>query len=60
MTRKHYKLIADVLKQYRRDPSATSIAASMACALKRDNPRFDPEIFIEACGINDYDSGWIK
>lgn len=57
MTRKDYQLIADVIKVERNASrgaaklAVETVAASMAIALKRDNPRFDADRFLAACGI---------
>jgi hypothetical protein len=66
MTRKDYELIAGVFAHRingleARDNGATATAASlftakeladaMALQLKQDNPRFDRERFLKACGV---------
>lgn len=64
MTRKDYILIADALREARmhnlRDAAPGSgaywlrVAASeVARALAEDNPRFDRERFLKACGVED-------
>lgn len=58
MTRKDYILIADTLKRARtaflRQPGplrgVDHAADILACELARDNPRFDRERFLKACG----------
>ncbi len=61
MTRKDYVLIAEALKNARPDPHGTTIsrhrydgwhvsACALADALANDNPRFDRERFLKACG----------
>jgi hypothetical protein len=62
MSRKHYVLIAETLKQeleltesvwktHEAKQATRSMAISLACALKRDNERFDIDRFEEACGL---------
>lgn len=66
MSRKHYVLIAEAVKNELRlidalqshkhqgidaKFGARSMAISLACALKRDNERFDIDRFYEACGV---------
>ena len=59
MTRRHYLMIADVLRAYK-GTEAQSVAVSLAVAFTQDNPRFNPATFITACGLpDDYDSSWI-
>ena len=59
MTRKDYKLIADVIKlsgaytdnpEYNADP-LQSLALLFVQELKKDNPNFKPALFLKACGI---------
>lgn len=54
MTRKHYKMVARLL----RNPPLDSIeraemAKDMATEFKRDNPRFDRARFLSACGVGE-------
>lgn len=59
MTRKDYELIAGTLKTSRGNwiglvaqiQAIECVAHDMARALKRDNPRFDVNRFLVACGI---------
>lgn len=60
MTRKDYILIAEALKEARAEALAlragagvgvTIAAVRLADALARDNPRFDRERFLKACGV---------
>jgi len=59
MTLKDYELIAGAIAEERRAHSAPSrfgvdsTADAVASALARDNPRFDRERFLKACGYND-------
>lgn len=58
MTRKHYKLLADVLGTLRQDAAHCFdndddyywIALRFADKLKEDNPQFSYVKFLEACG----------
>lgn len=57
MTRKDFQLIADVIAQFQIGEgkamvSPSLIAGAMADALEDENPRFDREKFLRACGIN--------
>ena len=60
MTRKDYKLIAEVFKSanenwlgFSETPSAVlaGTARSLATQLAQENPRFDRARFLEACGV---------
>ncbi len=59
MTRKDYVLIAEALKKARPTPSDYNSAhvqfradvTLIADALANDNPRFDRERFLKACGV---------
>lgn len=61
MSRKHYELLAAALREARRDEDfelepgadgvATIICRHLADALASDNPRFDRERFLKACGV---------
>ena len=53
MTRKHYVAIAEIIA-YRlcaKDNHPHEIAKRLADYFKRDNPKFDRERFLTACGI---------
>lgn len=55
MTRKDFQLIADVLKnadEVADSESLTALAVMFADALEDENPRFDTEKFLRACGVN--------
>jgi hypothetical protein len=61
MTRKDYEAIAEVIKDARdywcpdganlADPCSLSIACGIAAVMQTDNPRFDRDKFLTACGI---------
>lgn len=53
MTRKDYVMIAEVIAtnwHYSADTKA-DLARSFADALETDNPRFDRDRFLKACGV---------
>lgn len=55
MTRKDYELIAKVLKnsdEVADDMTRNALADMFADALEDENPRFNRETFLRACGIN--------
>lgn len=62
MTRKDYVLIAEVIKtqiemsiKFEEEESlagAKNIAYDLALRLSNDNPRFDRDRFLVACGVN--------
>ena len=53
MTRKDYVLIAEVIATswHASAESKNDLAVKMADALETENPRFDRERFIRACGV---------
>jgi hypothetical protein len=58
MTRKHYQLLADMIRReyevYENDAATlASVADTLATICKADNPRFDRDRFLEACGMPD-------
>ena len=56
MTRKDYILNADAIKAQHKPHNDTEtvqeIALSLADLLEGDNPRFDRDRFLTACGVN--------
>jgi hypothetical protein len=62
MTKKDYILLARALKDARthadveggdmRTPTVDETSGFIADALQRDNPRFDRDRFLTACGVN--------
>lgn len=53
MQRRHFEMIAETIKDLRREPAADQptiemVAREFARALARTNPRFDTERFVEA------------
>ena len=59
MSRKDFELIAGVFKGRTSDAAVTSLAVAMAKRLKEANPRFQPNRFLKACGVEDYDASWM-
>lgn len=60
MTKKDYILIASILKAEREHPASGGqavqntvkrLAGAFARALRQDNPRFDVDRFLDACGV---------
>ncbi len=53
MTRKDYVLIAEVIATswHANAEAKRTLAISFAEALETDNPRFDSERFLRACGV---------
>ena len=50
MTRKHFKLLAQILKEHKADPV---LIRDMAQLCYNQNDRFDRARFYEACGLLD-------
>lgn len=52
MTKKDYELMAAVMKSHSvlHQKATKAIMTSLLEHLKKDNPKFDEERFIEACG----------
>ena len=57
MTRKHYRKIADIIRVHTENATpeelavAASIAVNLTDVLRDDNPNFDIERFLVACGL---------
>ena len=56
MTRKDYQLIADVFANFGKmieleETIGADLARNLADALQADNPRFDRDRFLTACGV---------
>jgi hypothetical protein len=58
LTRKHFVMISDILRENRTDYAAyddsapevwSKIVADFSYALSRENPRFNEQQFLEAC-----------
>ncbi len=50
MTKMHFRLIADVIKDLSVSPTSRhETAVSFATALRRTNPKFDWRLFVDAC-----------
>ena len=63
-TRQHYKAIAEIIREQKEhvrvftghmmaEAACKDIAAQLADYFAKDNPRFDREKFLNACGITD-------
>jgi|TARA_R110000824_G_scaffold153926_3_gene325730 hypothetical protein len=51
MTKKHFKVIADIIKLHASSPAARIMALEFANAFEKDNPRFKKGLFLDACGL---------
>lgn len=52
MSKKHYKELENIFKEY----DLNKVMLNDICSfLKRDNPNFDKQRFLDACGIQDSD-----
>jgi len=49
MTKKHYVKMAEVLRRFGNDN--TKLISEICKVLKKDNPRFEKEKFLKACGM---------
>jgi hypothetical protein len=52
MTRKHFQLVADVMKSYIGSDDHVHICRSLASEFAEINSRFDRAKFMQACGYN--------
>jgi hypothetical protein len=58
MTRKDYVMLAEVIKRNATSSTESSfidfarMAEDLATELQNDNPRFDRDRFLTACGVN--------
>jgi hypothetical protein len=50
LTRKHFELIASIVKNIENIDTRTSVAMDFAHALRAENPNFNVCRFVEACG----------
>ena len=50
MTRKHFQMIANIVKNIEGRRTRESVAMDFAQALRGENPRFNVSRFVEACG----------
>jgi hypothetical protein len=50
MTRKHFELIASIVKNIENIDTRTQVAMDFAHALRGENPRFNVCRFVDACG----------
>jgi hypothetical protein len=63
LSKRHYVAIASIAnvalkssvdgRKYANDPVVVSFAENLARYFASDNPRFDRERFLAACGVND-------
>lgn len=54
-TRQHYKAIAGIIESNRGDGvehTLDQVASELADYFAKDNPRFDHNKFMDACGVN--------
>ena len=53
MSKKHYREIAEILKEcnYPEHWSFKKVIDDLCAMFKRDNPKFKPSVFKEACGL---------
>ena len=52
MTRQHFQLFADTIKQIEDPSKRTETAKMVAGAMAKSNPRFDRDKFMQAAGVN--------
>ena len=50
MTRKHFKMVAQVVSAIDNMDTRREVALNFASEFQKENPRFDIEKFIKACG----------
>jgi hypothetical protein len=50
LTRKHFQMIANIVKNIEDVDTRTQVAMDFAHALRGENPRFNICRFVEACG----------
>lgn len=56
MTRKHFVMMAGIIRMGRKgenDTVADNLARSTADMFAKENPRFDREKFLKACGVTE-------
>jgi hypothetical protein len=52
MTKKHYEAIASIIEYYAHDTTVyNALANRLADYFAQDNPKFDRQRFLKACGI---------
>jgi len=51
MDREHYWLLANALEAVPNGDIKTGLVLELCSILKDHNPKFDPEKFIDACGV---------
>jgi|TARA_R110002074_G_C12209552_1_gene636157 hypothetical protein len=51
MTRRHFQIIANIVKLHGTSPTAKAMALDFAIAFEKENPRFDKVRFLNSCGL---------
>jgi hypothetical protein len=51
MTRKHFRMIAEIISKIENPEERKAMAEKNAIACKKSNPRFDRTKFLEACNV---------
>jgi len=51
LSRKHFQIIANIIKLHGTSPTAKAMALDFSVAFKKENPRFDAVRFLSACGL---------
>ena len=51
MNREHYWLLANSLSEVPNNNTKCEVVLKLCELLKKDNPKFDTELFLDACGI---------
>ena len=51
LRRQHYWLLANVLETLPNSKDKTELVLKLCEMLKIDNPKFKPDLFIDACGV---------
>ncbi len=50
MTRKHFKMVAQVVSAIDNSDTRSEVALNFASEFQKENPRFDIQKFLKACG----------
>lgn len=51
-TRQHFRAIADTISKIEDMEARNAEAQRYVAIFRADNPRFKPELFLSACGVN--------